>query len=1059
MGSLKQRGAESLLREFTILPFNVLTDASNFAAFARIWMIHQKLICASLTVVAELVGNEKLGALGNNQCLRWLALANPKAACKTCSDYGQNCLGYKDPPDLADSTPNIGQATKSDTASSKRDKAKSTSPQLSKSALPSNVHDKTPASHGRKPASTPRDQPPGQNGHGDSAIVDSPESGRSSLLGSNHTHVPYFRYFGPTAIVPGYKQMVVRVREPKQSNPSISNESFSSVRSPKISDAAPSTSLALANSRASHSIPFYDQDDNLPVSGLVTHLCEVFFTHLGCNFPFLQRDRFLRDLKEKRVEPILVDAVCAMAARFSLHPLLTLESQNIEPGLSTKSDRKHAHQGQPFAHRAMCAVVDALSFPTLAVVQACLLLAYEEFGSNHDSGLWMYLGISIRMAQDLGIQKLEGMKFSYGRIGLSPKNIISGHGSRYNEAQLESASEPTSSPGDSTKDKKSMNRAKERERVDSFWAIFFLDRVISSGTGRPVTLRDDDIEIFFPLQSESALPNGWPGPFPPLMRIIHLYGRITDLLNAIKEVNHVTTDILKRLAGMESDLTGIYQRLSPKLHFNAANFQDYVKAGEGTNFILLHFWFHALIVLLHQPTLLHSFGGRIQQLFPNSRELSLSSAKTIADILAFAELIDAKSFIGNPFTSQPIYIAACAFLMESAYYSQPSSRTDSPPPSASTDQTTKYTLSAVETSTSSERNSNAKHTLLASAAKDNYQRCYKALKSLEVYWEGVGYILTVLDQKAKGIGDPQLYTEEEMENAVEEPPPSGTAPPGWKRTSQSSLDPTAGVTNPPVETAHQPPQATAGPPGSPRMDPSQAIGWALTGATDSAQPNLSFLYQMPPPQPNSMLRSSSTLNPPSPVEYKPVTPQTTSSSRAAGGYVPVTSQYQSSDGHLVSAQSHQRAIGSSAQYSGVSSNDIPTNSTFRLAGDSSYAHPALRTGTSTGRFQGDLEDREHLARDTSTATSYGYTVPQTNNRPAQDEHTRLPAHSNPQTGDTNTYLGGNNEIMSIESQDIDMNSLQDQTTFPFSFDGEFMPWLEYLPPDVRSYLGIHPYPR
>lgn len=34
---------------------------------------------------------------------------------------------------------------------------------------------------------------------------------------------------------------------------------------------------------------------------------------------------------------------------------------------------------------------------------------------------------------------------------------------------------------------------------------------------------------------------------------------------------------------------GIYQRLSPRLHFNAANFQAYVKAKEGTNFILLHF--------------------------------------------------------------------------------------------------------------------------------------------------------------------------------------------------------------------------------------------------------------------------------------------------------------------------------------------------------------------------------------------------------------------------------------------------------------------------------------
>jgi hypothetical protein len=86
-------------------------------------------------------------------------------------------------------------------------------------------------------------------------------------------------------------------------------------------------------------------------------------------------------------------------------------------------------------------------------------------------------------------------------------------------------------------------------------------------------------------------------------------------------------------------------------------------------------------MLLHQPTLMHSFEGQILQLLPNSRELSMSSAKTIADILAFAELIDPRSFIGNPFTSQPMYIAACAFLKESAAHtsSQPTSRDASPP--------------------------------------------------------------------------------------------------------------------------------------------------------------------------------------------------------------------------------------------------------------------------------------------------------------------------------------------------------------------------------------------
>lgn len=303
-------------------------------------------------------------------------------------------------------------------------------------------------------------------------------------------------------------------------------------------------------------IPFYDRNDTLPVSKLVTHLCELFFAHLGCTFPFLQPERFLRDLKDKQVDTIVVDSVCALAARFSSHPLLgalktSSEDEDHSPLRSKKSDR-----GQPFAHRAMSALVHTFSCPTMSAVQACLLLAYEEFGSSHDSGLWMYLGISIRMAQDLGMQKIRGLKYTYGRTGLTPNAVKTGYPVKMMDDYYDDNSEKSGSSEDISWDPDG-KRAMERERVDTFWCIFFLDRVISSGTGRPVTLRDEDIELCFPLQSESRLNNGWPAPFPRLIRIIHLYGRVTDLINGIKDVNHVTPDTLQRLAGMESDLTGM----------------------------------------------------------------------------------------------------------------------------------------------------------------------------------------------------------------------------------------------------------------------------------------------------------------------------------------------------------------------------------------------------------------------------------------------------------------------------------------------------------------------
>lgn len=220
-------------------------------------------------------------------------------------------------------------------------------------------------------------------------------------------------------------------------------------------------------------------------------------------------------------------------------------------------------------------------------------------------------------------------------------------------------------------------------------------------------------------------------------------------------------------------------------------------------------------MLLHQPTLMHSFEDQILQLFPNSRELSMSSAKTIADILAFAELIDPKSFIGNPFTSQPMYIAACAFLMESAAHTtQPSSREPSPP--RSKDETPKMKSQDLQ-----------KHSLLASAASQNYQRCYKSLQQLERYWGGTRYILVALDQKAKGISDPETYTEQEY--ASTKPPKV----PNWRQKLLLTAPAPANRTSSPGVDAI---------PGSPSLN-SQAIGWSLTGVTNSPSSNLTFMYQ------------------------------------------------------------------------------------------------------------------------------------------------------------------------------------------------------------------------
>lgn len=755
-------------------------------------------------------------------------------------------------------------------------------------------------------------------------------------------------------------------------------------------------------------IPVYDPADPSPVHHLIIYLIEIFFSHLGCNYPFLKREKFLRLVQQKRAEPILVDAVCALASRFSDHALLPHYSLN-------KARSEHGHN---FAQRAKSGVVDTFPCPTVAAVQACLLLAYEGFGDAQDSALWMFLGCSIRMLLDLGIHKIDGVKHR-------------SHGMGFEKSSRQGSS---TEAGDDTKRPSIMDdREKmeiEQEQVDTLWAVFILDRVISSGTGRPVSLRDEDFELEFP-DTASIMPNGWPAPFPALIRVIHLYGKITDVINSIRDVKGFQEQ-MKSLSAVESALTKLYQRLDARLNFSAPNFQHYVKFGQGTTFLLLHLWFHAGIMLLHQPTLLHSFEGQIQQLLPNSRELSMSSAKTISDILAFAEVIDGKSLQGNPFTSQPCYIAACAFLMEiSSHTSSHPSSNASHPSSGASSPPRKH--AAVDPATQDPRaaTGSIRHSLLASAANQNYQRCYKALQQLETYWAGAKYIITALDQKAKGIWDPETFTQEEME-ATKLPKPE--LPQGWNRRSSLALQ----TSLPRNWSAGQSPRLNdLGSP--PMIDPAQAIGFSLTGTTNSPSSNLTFLYQPNTGEPHPPPARQST--PSGTMIYDPIRQSLPEAPRHA----PFTSSVPS--GYSPSYATHGHPRPSLQQM-------LPPPSKYHpLANDPASRHDAeMLLGLQNSPYSTSLSPRtafeaapspdnpgEQQRRDPSLPP-FPYSHSPVAGLQFQN-NANSNANYNMDSSVGTQSMSGFGDMM-MASQEIDMSAL----------GGDMMPWLEYLPSDMMSFF-------
>lgn len=84
---------------------------------------------------------------------------------------------------------------------------------------------------------------------------------------------------------------------------------------------------------------------------------------------------------------------------------------------------------------------------------------------------------------------------------------------------------------------------------------------------------------------------------------------------------------------------------------------------------------------------------------------------------------------------------------------------------------------------------------------------------------------------------------------------------------------------------------------------------------------------------------------------------------------------------------------------------------------------------------------QQISSQRSSESAYNYTIP--------------PATQGTQPGRVHPGGSSHGGDVLIETQDIDMSTLQQQNNLPFALNGEVLPWLEYLPQDVLSYFGDH----
>ncbi|PWN21278.1 hypothetical protein BCV69DRAFT_165108 [Microstroma glucosiphilum] len=445
-----------------------------------------------------------------------------------------------------------------------------------------------------------------------------------------------------------------------------------------------------------------------PRQDVLLHLSEIFIQLFRTNLcPWVQSEVLLEGARNATLPAILANSVCAMTARFSDWAELRRKSPK--------------NAGEPFSEMAKTLIVPMLSWPSLDVIEALILLSYAEFGAGSDSGLWMYSGMGMRMATDLGLQHESTIR--------------------------------------------SLPKAEQEKARWLFWSgCYAIDRITCFGTGRPVTLLEHTIDCRPP----RVEPGSQCFYASQIIQLLQRRGRMGELLNRKDDSGQINLPEKKaKLMEMWQECAGYFQSLPSTCAFSVQSFKRAASNNEGPAFLFLHVLFQSTISLLERPGIMRGrnwsdvhpvSGSSINLSAPSVAHISASASRSIADMIALAAQVDPKSLQTSPYLDQLILPTGRAFhgeleaikeAMRQYGYGAEQSRAVSPSRSGGPDDRLMTLLS------------------MRKAVTDNLHNCINWLGTLAHYWGGASWPARALEQEAAGASD--IVPDERDDDAMQAP--------------------------------------------------------------------------------------------------------------------------------------------------------------------------------------------------------------------------------------------------------------------------------------------------
>ncbi|KAF9562836.1 hypothetical protein EC968_005065 [Mortierella alpina] len=296
--------------------------------------------------------------------------------------------------------------------------------------------------------------------------------------------------------------------------------------------------------------------EELPTKAVMDSLLQLYFKHIYPFAPFFIRRTFMRDYREKPLDAqqvMLLNAIFCNACVLSDDPAVRRDTRT-------------------YYNRARNILDQTRIVSRISTVQALLLLCYYENANGGYSEGWLFLGMAIRIAHDIGLHRQDVYTYD-------------------------------------------PEQAELRKRV--WWALYIADRFSSGGLGRPLNIRDSTFRVRLPstswiLATVSDDPDE--SSYEPeslisdrllwAVKLATLLGKVLDTMHSIDaetDDEHLTKLSKTQLPLLHNKFTAWYLGLPAELLYTPYTTSSDPQHRPSPATALLQMLYYTSLIKLHMP--------------------------------------------------------------------------------------------------------------------------------------------------------------------------------------------------------------------------------------------------------------------------------------------------------------------------------------------------------------------------------------------------------------------------------------------------------------------------